>query len=294
MSSANPTRACEGARHVDRYLDPTVRWTAAADAAMRGHLRTCDRCRGDYGRRVTLHRAMLGADLEMPSGFERGRMETALLDAAAPAPAPWWRFAVLPALAGAAVAVALWVTNAVPLPTPDPADYVGTRGGPSDEVTVGIGLSGVVAGREYEVVEGALYLDDALRITTSREVDEPDHAFIMGFQNGVTPIFYWPDPDNGELASMVVPRERSAALRAAGESIQFDLAGSHVAGRLVVVALFTPEPLSVAAVQEALGGFQMGEADRPELAAERLQATGAVVRSLSIDILPGSRRDASP
>ena len=285
---------------IDRYLTPGKRWTGASDDAMRGHLRGCPDCARVYDRRVAMHRAMTGGSVELPSGLERSRMEAALLDSLAPAPVPFWssvrNWLRLAVLASAVTAVVLF---ALPRPrdlTPAASEYVGARGGAHADVTVGIGVSGVTeSGEEYEVVEGSgLYHDDYLRITTSREVDGHGFVAVLGFQVDGAPIWYAPNPDEGERSSFAVPQERSVALGGTKDPVEFKVSARHRPGRIVIAAVFTTEPLAVSAIEAQLsGGPVLSATGVADVIEARLAGLGAdaVVRLKEFDVLPGSKRD---
>jgi hypothetical protein len=289
---------------IDRYLTPSKRFTAGMDRDMRGHLRGCDVCRSAYDRRVSLHRLFSGGTVDMPSGLERSRMQAVLLDGVhATAPAPWRVWLSGLALAGAATAAILLVNRATVVPLPSPGDgsesrltddYIGSRGGAHADVTVGIGVSGVTEdGREYEVLASpGLYLDDYLRITTSREVGHHAFVAVVGLQEGRPPIWYSPNPEEGETRSMPVAQERSVPLGGKADPIEFKVAARHGAGHLVVAAIFTDTPIPVDVLAAALpsGAVTMGDSAGKVALPIEAALPGAVVRTAEFDVLPGSQR----
>lgn len=287
---------------LERYLDPSAEWSAADDAALRRELGESAERRADYDRAVTLHRLMVGADPELPSGFERERMLSAVLEivldgvAAAEAPSPsladraqaWLR----PLLAvGVAAAVAL-----VLLPTDvfDDADYIGSRGGDEIELSVGIGVSGVTAdSQEYEVaVAGtSLFYDDYLRIYTTREAEtKTPYAFVFGLQQGRDPIWYAPDPEHEGGMSLEAELGRGVPLGGVADPIEFALSGGrHEVGDLTIVAIFTEEPIGLEDVRFSLSG----ELQWIPLEARLRNVPGVgysgIIRILRLSIEPGSR-----
>ena len=282
---------------IGRYLDPRVPWTGRDDAALRAHLRECDPCAGVYDRAVVKHRLMVGSDPDAPSGFERQRMMAATLDlVAGPAPRSVWSMFAWPALAAgvaAAVAVAVvqpWRTAQDPT---GQSEYVGVRGGAEDPLTAGIGLSGVTEDKkEYEIVAGgtSAYVEDYLRVYTTVVDPALRHVFVFGLQDD-RPIWYLPDPADGGSTSVPVERGKSIVLGGKDHAFELKLSGRHTVGRLAVVAIFTAQPVTLAAVEEALGA----RTDDAELESRLKTAlsldSGAIIRKLVIDIVPGSRQE---
>jgi len=297
---------------VERYLDPRARWSAAQDRELRAMCREDEECAAVYDRSVTLHRLLVGADPDLPSGFEQQRMMGVLIDpvplpkraeTVEPLPMPklFFRRWLGPMLAGAAAlaAVAIVASSSQVRLLVLPGERVGdhdfaARGG-RFELTVGIGISGVTAGDlEYEVLEKgtALHLEEYMRITTTREVDEHGYVFVFGLQDGKEPLWYSPNPDEGETQSQPVQAGRSIPLGGRDGPFQMELSVRHSVGPLMVVAIFTDEPIAVAAAQAAL-------AERPEsvpverwLKAMLGLASGEVIRILEVEVAEGERAPA--
>lgn len=118
---------------IERYLAEGL--PAAAEGALRQHLRTCQECRDFYDEEVRLRRALAGAP-QQPTAAEDRRLRRLILTQAglepghlaAPAGRPWgervlgqpWRFAV-PAAAALALLIGLWVVSPLrPASAPSP------------------------------------------------------------------------------------------------------------------------------------------------------------------------------
>ena len=288
-------------RLIDRYLDARRSFSPAQDRAMREHLRSCPSCRRLYDRKLALHRCMLGLEPDQPSGIEMERLSIGVL------PRPEIQqersLSLLKPLAAAAAMLAL-VVGVVQLtrpPTQAPArddEYLATRGmdprRPHEEL-VGIGVSGVTeGGREYEVVaDGRVYLSDYLRFYYTAERESLRYLFVLGLQPGVDPLPYFPLPEE----------ERSVPIRAGDEarSIQLPyetrLAARHRTGPLLVVALFTSEPIDFSDVAMALddslwknGAFPTGSVAFKAALLSRLRLpTEVVMRTVEMTVAPGSK-----
>lgn len=287
-------------RLVDRYLDPRRSFSAAQDRELRAHLRGCDACRRHYDRAVTAHRMMAGLPADQPSPLEL-RRQSGVLISPLPQPdvSPAWR--LLRPLAALAAAIVVVVVGVRVLDEPslpgggERADeYIGARGaapGRPTEPLVGIGVSGVTeAGREYEVVaEGTAWLSDYLRFYYTNEDRELRWLFVFGLQEGPSPLWYFPLPEE----------RRSVAIQAGGEArsvalpYETGLASRHRPGPLRVVALFSERPLELGEVQVALeqGTWQDRAGSSPgRTLARRLGQTQRVVaRELTLRVAPGSK-----
>lgn len=301
---------------IARYLDPRKGWGPKLDDELRALLRGSVACAAEYDRAVTLHRLMVGADPLLPSGFERGRMMAALLLEPTPSPAPmlsqvlarWMRPAMI--ACGAALALALVVVVARPagqgLTLPDDV-YVGQRGGELYGLTVGVGVGGVTAdGREYEAMAGdsALYLDDYVRVTTTRVVDTHRWVLVVGLQDGRDPIWYEPDPEHGTTQSVAAEEGKMIPLGGSADPFEVKLFGRHVVGPLQVVAVFSAEPIEVARMAEILrkirelppeAAFAFGFGpDLGTMVEESLElARPPIIRILSLEVRSGSRTEAN-
>lgn len=292
---------------IARYLRVDKGWDGARDARMRSHLRECDACAAQYDRAVTLHRHLVGGDPLMPTAFERGRMMDATIQLSAglrPIPTPGPRFAVWGALAGLAAAALLVFTvgtdpGRLGFESPEET-YVGARGSGFYALSVGIGLSGVTRSqREYEIVADGTraYLDDWMRISTTRVVDDYPYVFIFGMQEGREPVWYYPDPEHEAGRSQRVPLGTAVPLGAPEDAFEYKLDERHVEGHLSVVAIFTTTPLGLDTVKNALDGRRSPISIDSEIAfghlgfEEASVADGAIVRILEVEIVPGSRED---
>jgi hypothetical protein len=300
---------------VERYLDPATQWTPNLDKQMRGSLRSCDDCADHYSRSVTLHRMMVGADAEAPSGFERERMMTAVVDDVAKAKAkqPFWVAWRLPALAGALAAAAV-VIIVVGNPTQKGADappadeYIGSRGGTHVDSRAHLDMSGVseveecTAGnvgckmveREYEVKETALYLGDALKLYT-KNTDEKLHYFmIVGVQRGSKPVFLAPHPDmNTDRSLALKVGERLPVTNPADaddiHGVLFPLKALFSAGQMTLVTLFTQDALTRGAVERVLADAH-ARTDLGALLRDKLQLNdNDIIQAETVDMALGSK-----
>jgi hypothetical protein len=288
---------------LERYLDPGASWSVSLDAELRQLVRDHEACAEAYDRAVTVHRLMVGAEPTLPSGFERKRM-TAVLLAPLPTPSPflkawswsWLRPGVL-GLAGVALALLVVVRSPVVVPLVESGteeDYIGAKGGGFFDLTVGIGVSGVREdGLEYEAIAGdsRLYLNDYLRIYTTRVVDNFPLAIVVGLQPERAPIWYAPDPEHESFESTVVEMGRSVPLGGELEPFEFRLSGRHVAGPLRVVAVFTAAPLTVEQVGAVLEDVRTEGALEERMTEALGLETSGVVRVLDLRVAPGSKGD---
>ncbi len=274
-----------------RYLDPRRPWTGADAAALRAHLAACDPCRAAYDEAVCAHRALVGGDPAVPSGFEARRQLDALLgpapDAAPPLLWRWLRpgaYALTAALVALAVPFGPW-WPAEPPPQP--------RGAASAAPVAGLGVSGVDQhGREYEVLASAgAHRGDWLRFSYSIDAAAPaapTHLFVFGLQPGAPPLWYAPMPPD-EAASLPVAPGRFVAL-----PFESRLSPRHADGPLTVVALFTRRPLTLDQVAAALPDPAPALGAAPPAAVAALLRHGldlgpdAVVQLLPTRVLPPS------
>ncbi|MFT5431344.1 MAG: hypothetical protein ACI9OJ_002023 [Myxococcota bacterium] len=289
---------------IARYLRVGKSWNAQKDSQMRSHLRGCPDCAATYDRVVSLHRSLVGADPLMPTAFERGRMMKATLQTTSirPIPTPGPRWLAWGSLATVAAVAAILFVMRPPVAQltggggDADEDYIGARGGGFYDLTVGIGLSGVTKReREYEIVaedtEG--YLDDWMRITTTRLVDNYPYVFIFGLQDGRAPVWYYPDPGHEEGASRPVPSGASVPIGPAGDAFEFKLSERHVDGGLMVVAIFSNEVIALDTVKEALDGRRDPFTAAPVTAFPGLGfASDTIIRILDVTLVPGSREDS--
>jgi hypothetical protein len=251
----SPSRAHRrAARATARYLDPRRAWSAAEDRALRAHLAACLPCRAHHRRALGLHRALTSGDPAQPTGFETARRRDVLLEGlGAPAPrrAAWWRPALAPLAAAAAVLL-------IALGAPAPKGTSGAarpelqaRGAAAASPLTGLGVTGVSeAGDEYEVVaSGRAEQGDWLRFTYSNERPHLRHLFVFGLQAGQPPAWFAPMPEEGESLAITTGRFLSLGFESR-------VAARTVPGPLTLVALFTPAPVRLSDVAQALGGLR--------------------------------------
>ncbi|MGB0590241.1 MAG: hypothetical protein ACPGU1_11220 [Myxococcota bacterium] len=246
-------------RLIARYLDPSKRWDAANEKALRDLIREDESARAAYREAVTAHRLMVGADPQFPSGFEQGRMRDAVVAAATPAPRPApQRFAVwagLLAAGAAALLITVLPQDGGPLPVAPGLERdadLRTRGGESEERAVGLGLSGVPRTQptaEYEIVASeGVHLGDFLRLYTTHQLAGPAHLFTFVLQPNRAPIWYAPMPPE-ETQSVPVTAGRAVMLEA-----EYAVDSERYApGAAFALAIYSAHPVTLAALQPHLG-----------------------------------------
>ena len=239
-------------RLIARYLNPSKRWDASAEAALRSLIRDDMEARARYREAVTAHRLMAGADPQFPSGFEARRMRDAVVDAAMPeaTPAPkrfavW--FGVLAAGAAALLLTLQPLDKAVVLPgaSGGTSTDLRTRGGETEAATLGIGLSGVSRANptdEYEIVaSGGVPVGDFLRVYTTNERPGIGHLFVLVLQAGRAPIWYAPMPPE---STQSVPVAQGRAVMLPSEyAVDAD---RYVPGPARAVAIYSAAPIASA------------------------------------------------
>ena len=281
---------------LDQYFDPGVQWNASLDGKLRSLVREHDECAVAYDKAVTVHRLMVGASPELPSGFERNRMMDAVVEAAIGPQRSIWSLFTLPSFSlGAAMATglaAILIVFAGPQMmerigiTKDVKEtaYIGARGVLGPELRGGIGLSGVTESElEYEITATGTnaYIEDYLRVYTTRLDPELEYAFVFGVQE-TSPLWYWPDPANNEgTKSMLVPQ---------GE---LKLSGRHQTGTLKVVALFTVQPVELNAVADALANELSMDTLEERLRNRLGLSEPNVIRVITINVVAGSKGEDS-
>lgn len=309
MGSAEPRARAEAL--LSRYLDPTGRWTAKEDRTLRELVREHASAREVHDRAVLTHRMMVGADPDLPSGFEQQRMMNTLMEAlplpkmaaepAAEARRPWWAVWLRPLSVGAA-ALALGLVLLVsssrveqivsPDVSIDPADILLPRGPGGFELTVGIGISGVAGdAREYEALQPgtSLYIEDRMKITTTRQVDDYPYVLVFGLQPSRPTIWYYPDPAEGEHGSQPVPQDKFVPLGPTGAGIEFQLGGRHVTGPLTVIAVFSRQPVQVSTIAAVLPGWDGGLSIEERVRLGTGLAEDGIIRILDVSIREGKK-----
>ena len=300
---------------VARYLDPAAGWSTDDDRALRGLCRDDEACASEYDRQVTLHRALVGADPMLPSGHEQQRMMSAVLDAVSvtesafapiPTPSPLFRWLrpMMGVLAGACAVLAVVVgmsDDTTILRVPDEA-VVNSRGSGFFDLTVGVGVSGVTEdGREYEAVHGdGVYMDDYMRIYSTRAIEDWPLILVVGLQRGRAPIWYHPDPEHGTGRSQRVELGQSVPLGGSDVPFEFKVSGRHTPGALQVLGIFSGRAQTVERVAAALADYEvlrgaMTAADGGTIGLDRfleirlgLQSDG-IIRVLDVDVQAGSK-----
>ena len=279
-------------RLIARYLDPSKRWDASYEAALRDLIREDEDARSQYRQAVTAHRLMVGANPQFPSGFEQGRMRDAVVDAAAPAPqSSPQRFAVWAGLlaAGAAELLLVFLPQGGGLPSVstavEGASDLRTRGGETGDAASGLGLFGVPRTRpteEYEIVASkGVHLGDFLRLYTSHSLEGSAHLFAFIIQANRAPIWYAPMPPE-ETQSVPVAQGRAVMLKA---EYAVD-AERYAPGPARAVAIYSAAPVSLKALEVHLDSALMTLA--PEVAAVTLSERLGLKAPSEVVVVPFS------
>jgi len=286
-----PPRALRATRELTRrYLDPRRSWDADRDAELRAHVRDFEACASLYRRAVVKHRLLVGGDAGTPTGFERERRLQALMsgheDATKASRGSRREAVIAAAIAGLAAVLVFAVAPALVGDDPGPQPRGPDTGGP----IVGVGVSGVTDdGGEYEVVAaGSAGLDDWVRFSYTNEREDLGWLFLVGLQPDRAPgerlVWLAPLPDEQQSLPIEIATWRDLPF-------EIRLAARNRPGPLIVVAVFTREPLRVADVGRALDPAP--EARLPsELTSDVRTRLGlgdeAVVQALSFRLVPGS------
>lgn len=294
------TTEAQARRLIDRYLDPSVRWTKAEDVALRAALRERPEAAATYNRAVARHRVMTGGAPSMPSGFELARMASAaaeLTPAAAPRRASFW---IVPAAAATVALVTVLALTRAPAPEPaTPNDaYIGARGlSPTDyQPAAGLGIGAVTEdGREYEAIfTKAVHLDDWLRLSFTNERPELGHLFVVAIQpeRPAADRVVWiaPTPDEAQSLPVAIARYRTLPF-------EVRLGARHVLGPVTYLALFTEQPVSVDAMRAALDPSTTSPlpSSLESLMRERLRLSPRdVVQVLETTVVTGSASSTLP
>jgi hypothetical protein len=115
-----------------------------------------------------------------------------------------------------------------------------------------------------------------------------NYGFIFGIQKERVPIWYWPNPEDGESASQAVEVGVAVVIGGA-EPFEFELSKRHHEGELQVVALFTTRPLKVEEVQKALLSKPANEALDTWLKEALKLESEEIIRILEVKISAGSK-----
>jgi len=257
---------------VDAYFGGEI--DAVDVTRMRAHLQGCDTCRETYDRRADSEAQLLG-------GAEAGRIaDVRLLEAVLADPEirarrgaerRWWPLFVLAPVA--AVAGALLFTVAIPPPAED--DNLRSRGGVSVPGAVGLGVTAVdpSSGLVYDArrPEGVA-LDHNLRFSYSNPAGPARYLFLFGVDDAHAPYWYYPLPEEGRSVEI----EAGPQVLARVLPYETELVRRHHGGRLRLVALFTPQPISLRSVEAALSaasaqGIPLQEIRWPEAAQVQIE-----------------------
>ncbi len=260
--------------------------SAVKAAALRHHLMECTECRTIYDRGVMMRRLAAGNDVETALPVESSMLLQEVLGQVratpAPAAAPFWRHWQWAAVAAAAAVVLMVVVpwKGVPNDSQVPSKVIQERGAVRVLAGAGIGLSGVDGrGAEYEVVESnGICREDALRFYVNRRAANFRSYFIFGVDGDGALHWYAPLPE--ELTSYSLPETLGVPTKVPFEIV---LEEKHPLGPLVVVALFSEEPLEWAAVSPLVATHATNLLESPEEGARLLAS------KLGVDVLPATR-----
>ena len=268
---------------LSRYLDPSREWSGKDDQSLREWVRSSDAAREMYDKRIVAHRLMLGLSADTPSRVEQDRMMAATIDLSLTQATPeksWFSVQTLVPL-GTMALVAMLAIPAVfedssdratsqPFSSPQTqgggpvGEYIGSRGGETEDNQAAIGVAGVSSGennREYEVLHQSAFLDDRLRFSYRCIDPNLKHLFLFGVQNGETK-WYFPLPSADEVESLGVTCEsRGRRTQINGDTL---LNNRHAAGTLELYGVFTKESLTVEEMKRALEGTDINAAQLKE------------------------------
>lgn len=252
-----------------------------------------------YRTHLALEQALTGAAKDEPSVFTHERLERAILARVEMAAKPRTRFTLgaWGALVAAAAASLLLVVLAGPesghraplaydasLASISAHESLMARGkGASETASVGIRVFKVVdeGVRETErTPSDRLFLDEIVTFTYTSLDPSYGYLAIVGWQEGGSPIWYYPDA--GERESIAVATDVIDRPLRDG----FVLARRHRSGELHIAALFSRKPLRIEQFA-ALPG---------ELSAERLvqeldETAGVIVHQIQLEIDQAAARE---
>ena len=259
------------------------RLPAAEAAALRHHLAECDDCRTVYDRTVALRRLAAGNQPHEPLPTESNLLFGEVLGQLPkrqqrPSAASWYSWRLAAGLAAAALVllvVAPW--QYLPEGTRLPDELMQERGAVRTLPGAGLGLSGVDHdGAEYEVVESnGICLQDFLRFYVNRRESSFRSYFVFGVDESGTAHWYAPLPAERYSYPLLEEFGKPVAV-----PYQIDLEQGHQVGSLVVVALFSSDPLAWRAVDELLPRH-MGS-----LLADPREGAAALAADLGGGVLP--------
>ncbi len=286
---------------VDRYLNPTKRWTRGLDVEMRGLLRKSEAGRSYYNQAIVTHRLLVSGDAASATGFEEKRLFVAVSQVSVPDRAPdrafWARFASVVAMAAAVMFFALQPPDRLVTQSGQNTEYIGSRGGPQNTILVGLDIEGVDAqGREYEidtakVASTGVKQGDAIRFSYTNEVKEIGYLFVFAVQQDNDFKWYAPIPSEGQ--SMKIKVGKAVSL------FEVDAVSPHRAGPVRIIALFTTKPVKlkdVLAMGPSAFGGDMNRLRKRIYQTLRLDRTRDTVsvRETVIQPLPHSKASDAP
>lgn len=239
---------------------------------MRRHLRDCEQCREQYDRAAMLLRA--AADQE-PTDAEMNAWQREIEDVLEPAaqlPAPeprrrWFSWA-LPRLVPVAGVALLGVFALVLLrePPPEELPHVQYRGAPDGAVLTpppealvelevfAIRTAAAAAPTPRRLSAGdQVGLDEYLQFRRICSGDRIRHLYLFGLDSRLAVLDYYPRPSS---PASITLQGCSTTPRAVGRSIR--LTKRHLRGPLWVVALYSEEPLTRAAIQQHVAKLKAG------------------------------------
>ncbi len=250
--------------------------------ALRAHLASCEGCRSAYDRLALVRRLAAGQAADEPLASESRALLAEVLvragEPAVPARGGWlfgWRsWGAVAAAAAVAVVVLVSLPRTAVRQEMDPTTESRARGVDRPLPPVGLGLSGVdPEGLEYEVVEsGRVCREDALRFYVTRREPAWGYFFLFGIDGSGAVHWYAPVPEEG--VSYALPEALGRPEPMPWEVV---LRHGHREGPLLVVALFSGEPLGLTAVEAALSGRGTALLEAPEGAAALAEALGGGV-----------------
>ncbi len=257
-------------RSTERRIDAL--FTAGLSPAKRTRLLAevegCDACAGYYGRYQLLEDVLTGT-AEGVSPFVRERvLEGALAATSAENPGTvtvhWGRWSTIGATAVAAAGVVILLllpldphlSSRTPLPENTglvPAPVLAAKGYPADATAdIGIRVFQVAKSGNRVDEKSAVALEDILTFTYTFATPHDGYLALFGFQETGEVHWYYPDYEEGK------------SIRIKGDKVDeplgdgFDLSVNHTPGWLRIVAIFSDQPIDVAAVESGVDELRRG------------------------------------